>query len=254
MGDYHLTLFTVHRKDLMFKKISPRKISDEIIEQFKEMLSKGELKPGDELPSERELSEMIGVSRPPLREALNALQTMGFIDIRPRSRIVVRSVAEAFLADPVSILIAEDMEKIFELLEIRRAMESWVAYNAAKRASKEDTAKIAKIIETDQENFRQKRDDAKTDADFHVSIAQATGSTIFSHLMASCYQVLWNTQIVSRETLFKKEANRELIVSQHLKIFQAIQARDAEAASREAGRHIDFVSEEMSRLLGKGKG
>jgi len=235
----------------MFKRISPRKISDEIIEQFKDMLSKGELKPGDELPSERELAEMLGVSRPPLREALNALQTMGFVDIRPRSKIVVRSVAEKFLADPVSILIAEDMDKIFELLEIRRAMESWVAYNAAKRASEEDIAKIAKIIETDQENLRLKRDDARTDADFHVSIAQATGNTIFSHLMASCYHILWNTQIVSRETLFKKEANRELIAGQHLKIFTLIRDKDAEGAAREARRHIDFVAEEMRRLLGK---
>ncbi|MDQ1335491.1 MAG: gntR-type protein [Thermodesulfobacteriota bacterium] len=235
----------------MFKKISARKISDEIIEQFKEMLNKGELKPGDELPSERELAEMIGVSRPPLREALNALQSMGFIDIRPRSKIVVRSVVEKFLADPVSILIAQDMEKIFELLEIRRAMESWVAYNAAKRASKEDIEKIGKIIETDQENLRLKKDDAKTDADFHVSIAQATQNTIFSHLMASCYHILWNTQIVSRETLFKKKGNHELIATQHLNIFEAIRARDPDRAAREARRHIDFVAEELRRLLGR---
>jgi len=236
----------------MFKRISPRKISDEIIEQFKEMLSKGELKPGDELPSERDLAEMIGVSRPPLREALNALQSMGFIDIRPRSKIVVRSVVEKFLADPVSILIAEDMEKIFELLEIRRAMESWVAYNAAKRASKEDIEKIEHIIKKDQENLSLKKDDAKTDADFHVSIAQATENTIFSHLMASCYHILRNTQIVSRETLFKKRGNRELIAAQHLSIFEAIRARDADKAAREARRHIDFVAEELRHLLGLG--
>ncbi|MBW1783884.1 MAG: FadR family transcriptional regulator [Deltaproteobacteria bacterium] len=233
----------------MFKKISPRKISDEIIEQFKEMLNKGELKPGDELPSERELAEMIGVSRPPLREALHALQTMGFIEIRPRSKIVVRSVVEKFLGDPVSILIAEDRGKLFELLEIRRALESWVAYNAAKRASRENIEKIERIIEKDQENLRLKKDDAKTDADFHVSIAQATENTIFSHLMASCYHILWNTQIVSRETLFRKEGNRELIAGQHLTIFEAIQGRDPERAAREARRHIDFVAKELRRLF-----
>lgn len=236
----------------MFKRISPRKISDEIIEQFKEMLNKGELKPGDELPSERELAQMIGVSRPPLREALNALQSMGFIDIRPRSRIVVRSVAERFLGDPVSILIAQDMKKIFELLELRSAMESWAAYNAAKRASREDIEKIGEIIKKDQENLRLKKDDAKIDADFHVSIARATGNTLFSHLMASCYHILWNTQIVSRETLFKNEANRELIAAQHLKIFRAIQAGEGEEAAREARRHIQFVEEEMRRLVRKG--
>ncbi|MDZ7698815.1 MAG: FadR/GntR family transcriptional regulator [Deltaproteobacteria bacterium] len=233
----------------MFKRISARKISDEIIEQFKEMLNKGELKPGDELPSERDLAEMIGVSRPPLREALNALQTMGFIEIRPRRKIVVRSIVEKFLGDPVSILIAEDMEKLFELLEIRRAMESWVAYNAAKRASRENIRKIEKIIEKDQGNLKLKRDDAKTDADFHVSIAQATENTICSHLMASCYHILWNTQMVSRETLFKKAGNRDQIAQQHVNIFEAIQARDPEKAAREARRHISFVAEELRRML-----
>ncbi len=233
----------------MFKKISPRKISDEIIEQFKEMLNKGELKPGDKLPSEREMAEMIGVSRPPLREALNALQTMGFIEIRPRSKIIVRSIGEKFLEDPVSILIAEDMEKLFEFLEMRRAMESWVAYNAAKMASRENIKKIEKIIEKDQENMRLKKDDAKTDADFHVSIAQATENTIFSHLMASCYDILWNTHIVSRETLFRKEGNREIIARRHLNIFEAIQDRDAERAAREARRHIDFLAKELRQML-----
>ncbi len=243
-------LHRAHGKVSMFKKISTRKISDEIIEQFKEMLNKGELKPGDELPSERKLAEMIGVSRPPLREALNVLQTMGFIEIRPRSKIVVRSVVEKFLGDPVSILIAQDMEKIFELLEIRRAMESWVAYNAAKRASRENIKKIEKIIEKDQENLSLKKDDAKTDADFHVSIALATENTIFSHLMASCYHILWNTQIVSRETLLRKKGNREIIARRHLNIFEAIRARDADRAAREARRHIDFAAEELRRMLG----
>jgi len=178
---------------------------------------------------------------------------MGFIELRPRSRIVVRSIVDKFLGDPVSILIAEDMEKLFELLEIRRAMETWVAYSAAKKASLESIRKIEKIIEKDQENLKLKRDDAKTDADFHVSIAQATENTIFSHLMASCYHILWNTQAVSRETLFKKEGNRELIAQQHLDIFKAIQRRDAEGAAREARRHIDFVAEELRRLLEREK-
>ena len=73
------TNLTLSIKAAMFNKISPRKISDEIIEQFKGLLNSGELKPGDELPSERELAESRGVSRSPLREALNALQAIGLI-------------------------------------------------------------------------------------------------------------------------------------------------------------------------------
>ncbi len=233
----------------MFKRISPRKISDEIIEQFKEMLSRGELKPGDTLPSEREMAEMIGVSRPPLREALNALQTMGFVEIRPRSKIVVRSVAEKPLEDPLSLLISEDIEKIFELLEIRRAMESWLASKAAERAEPRDLEALERILKRDQDNLRDRKDDAKTDADFHVAIALAAHNTLFSHLMASCYHLLWNTQKLAREKIFLKKGNRENIADQHIRIFDAIRRKDTRAAAREARKHIDFVERELRRIM-----
>ena len=154
-----------------FRKISPKKISDEIIEQFMNLLGRGELKPGDALPSERELADLIGVSRAPLREALNALQAMGFVEIQPRSKIIVKSMAERAFMDPVSVLVSEDTDKLFELLEMRRAMESWSAYLAAKRATPKDIAKLHTIVKKDQDNLKRGKDDAKTDADFHVTIA-----------------------------------------------------------------------------------
>jgi GntR family transcriptional repressor for pyruvate dehydrogenase complex len=237
----------------MFKRISPKKISDEIIEQFKALLSKGELKPGDELPSERELADLIGVSRPPLREALNALQAMGFIEIKPRSRIIVKSIAEKSLRDPLSVLIGEDMGRLFELLEIRRAMEGWAAYNAAERATPADIAKLESIIQKDQNDLKRGRDDAKIDADFHVTVSLAAHNTLFSHLIASIYHLLWNTQKMSREKIFEKKGNRKHIADQHRKILAAIKARDRERASREARKHIEFVESEIREALASEK-
>ncbi len=235
----------------VFRKISPRKISDEIIEQFKVMVSNGELKPGDELPSERELAELIGVSRPPLREALNALQAMGYVEIRPRSRILVRSLAEKPLQDPISALIKDDIGKLFELLEVRRAMESWAAYKAAERATPEDLERLADSILRDQENFRRGREDARTDADIHVGIAMATHNTIFSHLTASCYHLLWDAQKISREKIFQRKENRQLIAGQHLGLFEAIRERNPKRASQTAREHIDFVERELRKMIGE---
>ncbi len=233
----------------MFHKISPKKISDEIIEQFKTLLSIGELKPGDELPSERDLAESIGVSRPPLREALNALQAMGFVEIRPRSKILVRSLTQKPVEDPLSLLIADDQDKFFELLDIRRAMESWASFNAAKKATESDIERLEQIIARDQENLRNNREDAKTDADFHISIALAAHNTVLSHLTASCYNILWSTQKMSREKLFLKKENKRRIAEQHMLIFQAIKSRKSQQASLEARRHIDFVETELRELL-----
>jgi GntR family transcriptional repressor for pyruvate dehydrogenase complex len=233
----------------MFKKISPKKISDEIIEQFKELLGNGELKPGDELPSERELAEFIGVSRPPLREALNALHAMGFIEIRPRRKIIVKSVAEKLVEDPLSQLLEDDEDKVFELLELRRAMESWSAYMAAKRATDRDIEKLKAIIDRDQDSLNRGNDDAKTDADFHVTISMAAHNTMLSHLMATCYQLLWKTQTLSREKIFRKAGNHHRIAEQHMRIFEAIRDGDAQRASREARDHIQFVEKELRSVF-----
>lgn len=233
----------------MFQKISPRKISDEIIEQFKALLNSGEIKPGDELPSERELAQLIGVSRPPLREALNALHAMGFVEIRPRRKVIVKSLVEKSLEDPLLALIASDINKLFELLEIRRAMESWAAYKAAQRATPADLEKLEAILLQDQENLKKHREDAKTDADLHVAISLASHNTLFSHLMASCYRLLWDTQRMSRERIFQKEENRKLIAEQHQKVIKAIEERDPEKAGREARKHIDFVEQEMRKII-----
>jgi len=138
----------------MFKKISPRKISEEIIEQFKDLLKTGEIKPGDELPPERELADLLGVSRPPLREALNVLQAMGFLEIRPRSKIIVKSLTKEPLEEPLSLLIEDDIDKVFELMDIRKAMEGWAAYKAAKTATKEDIERLQIIVGRDQQNFQ----------------------------------------------------------------------------------------------------
>jgi GntR family transcriptional repressor for pyruvate dehydrogenase complex len=233
----------------MFKKISPRKISEEIIEQFKDLLKTGEIKPGDELPPERDLADLLGVSRPPLREALNVLQAMGFLEIRPRSKIIVKSLTKEPLEEPLSLLIEDDIDKVFELMDIRKAMEGWAAYKAAKTATKEDIERLQIIVGRDQQNLHDHRNDAKTDADFHVSIALAAHNTLLSHLMGFCYHLLWNTQRLAREKIFTKEKNRKLIVENHLRIFEAIKNGDADGASEEARNHIDFVERELRKVL-----
>jgi len=235
----------------MFKKLSPKKLSDEIIEQFKELLCSGELQPGDILPAERQMAESFGVSRPPLREALIVLQAMGFIEIKSRNKIVVRSIAENQVKDPLMRFIDEDITKLFELLEIRKAMENWVAYMAAKRATKVDIERLEKILQLDHENLKNNRDDAKTDADFHFALSMATHNTIFSHLMASCYNILWDTQKMAREKIFKQKKNKEMIFNQHSEIFEAIKVGDSVRAGKQAKKHIDFVEQELRKVLQK---
>ncbi len=231
----------------MFKKIPARKISDEIVDQFIDLIERGILKPGDKLPPEREMAKELGISRLPLREALKALQTMGFIDIQNRRKILVQPMTKNALQDPLSMVLDGNIQKVFELLEIRKALEAWAASRATEMADDEDIAELSQVISRMKRDFHEGVLGDKADADFHLAISRATHNTILSHLMATWYHLLWNCQKVSREKLFSKEKNRKLLLNQHIEIFEAIKNRERERAGEAAQRHILFVEEELQR-------
>ena len=85
---------------IVFEPIRPKKISEEIVDQIKSLISKGDLKPGDRIPSERELAVMLGVSRPSVREAIMVLDAMGFLEARQGGGTYVRSLMDASITDP----------------------------------------------------------------------------------------------------------------------------------------------------------
>ena len=100
----------------MFNSIKHTRISDEIANQIKTLISEGRLKPGDRLPPERELIKQLGVSRPSLREALNSLVAMGFLEVKQAKRTYVKSVTSGMMQDPLSLLIKADAQKILRAL------------------------------------------------------------------------------------------------------------------------------------------
>ena len=235
----------------MFKKIPSRKISDEIVNQFIDLLEQGILKPGDRLPSERDMAKELGVSRLPLREALKVLQAMGFVNVQNRRKTLVQPITKSALQDPISFVLEGNIEKIFELLEIRQVLESWAARRATEMANEQDIEELGQIISQMKEDFKRGNLGDKADADFHLTISRATHNTIFSHLMATWYHLLWNCQKVSREKLFSKEKNRRLLLNQHIKIFEAIKRHKRGEAGEAARRHILFVEEELKKYLKK---
>jgi len=233
----------------VFKKIPSRKISDEIVRQFIDLVERGILKPGDRLPSERDMARELGVSRLPLREALKALQAMGFIKVENRRKTLVLPITKTTLQDPISLVLDGNIEKVFELLEIREVLESWAAQRATEKATEEDIRALEKVVERMREDFNRGNLGDKADADFHMAIAHATHNTILSHLMATWYHLLWNCQKVSREKLFNNEENRRRLLAQHLEIFEAIRQHDKRRAGNAIRDHLLFVERELEKHL-----
>lgn len=225
----------------MFKSVKHARVSDEIVKQVMSLISEGKLKPGDRLPPERELIKQFGVSRPTLREALNSLVAMGFLEVKHAKRTFVKSVTSERMQDPLSLLLKTDTKKIFDLIEVRKAMEAWGAFHAAQRATEEDIKQLESITEEMQAAFDEGRSWQKQDADFHLAMAQATHNTIQTHLMSTVYNLL--RESVARVFTDPKKVKR--LLQHHYRIFSAIKNHSPEKARERTLEHLNYVESEV---------
>lgn len=226
-----------------FRPVKQEKIATKIVAQIKSLIIKGDLKPGDVLPPERKLISLLKVSRPSLREALNTLTAMGFLEISQRHRTVVKSLAAGSITEPLHRLLKEDMQTVFELIEVRKAMETWNAYHAAERATVADIARLEKSTESMRIKIEQEMSVVEADANFHLAISEATHNKIQTHLMFSIYDIL-------KESLGKylESINMSDIFDQHSKVVEAIIKRDPDLAAVRMREHLDYVESRVKEL------
>ena len=226
-----------------FQPIKQEKISTKIAEQIKTLINNGDLKPGDALPPERELVKVFNVSRASLREALNTLAGMGFLEMSHKHRTIVKSLASGRITDPLQNLLKEDIKTVFELIEVRKAIESWSAYHAARRATPEDITRLERSVESMRIKIEQGISVVEDDANFHLAISEATHNKIQTHLMFSIYDIL-------KESLGKYYENIKMqdVYEQHCKVVEAIRKRDSALASRRMHEHLDYVEIRVKEL------
>ena len=226
-----------------FQPIKQEKISTKIAGQIKTLINNGELKPGDALPPERELVKVFNVSRASLREALNTLAGMGFLEMSHKHRTIVKSLAAGRMTDPLHHLLKEDIRTVFELIEVRKAVESWSASLAAKRATPDDIANLEKSLESMRVKIEQGISVVEDDANFHLAISEATHNKIQTHLMFSIYDIL-------KESLGKYYENIKMqnVYEQHCRVVAAIKKRDSALASRRMHEHLDYVETSVKEL------
>jgi GntR family transcriptional repressor for pyruvate dehydrogenase complex len=226
-----------------FQPIKQEKISTKIADQIKSLITKGDLKPGDVLPPERELVKTFKVSRASLREALKSLTGMGFLEITPTHRTIVKSLAAGRITEPLDHLVKEDIHTVFELIEVRKAIEAWSAYYAAERANDEDVARLENSIESMRKKIEQHSSAVEDDADFHIAVSQAAHNKIQTHLMFSIYDLL-------KESIANYFENFRLnyIFDQHYRVVEAIKKKDPVLAGRRMREHLDYVESVVKEL------
>lgn len=231
-----------------FEKVHPEKLSAAVVRQVEKLILRGILRPGERLPSERELSEQLGVSRPSLREAVAELQTRGLLESRASAGIFVTDVLGSAFSEALIGLFANHDEAVFDYLSFRRDMEGLAAERAAQHGTETDL-KVIDTLMSKMELAHGKRnpsEEARLDADFHLAIIEASHNVIMLHMMRSMYQLLREGVFYNRQIMFKQRNTREQLLDQHRAINAALQARDPAAARKAVESHLTYVEEALT--------
>lgn len=235
---------------IVFEPIRPKKISEEIVEQIKKLIAKGELRPGERIPSERDLAVMLGVSRPSVREAIMMLEAMGFVEARQGGGTFVRALTEASITDPLARLIEEkDPALLRALAEVRMGLESWSAYLAAQRAEAGEIAEMRRLYAVMESQASSGGWDPEVDASFHYAITAAAHNSLQMHVLDSVHTLFHVTIQVALMEFYRQQGHIERLLLQHREILEAIAARDPELARQKMLAHLTLVEEKMTELL-----
>ena len=232
-----------------FEKITAGKLSQAVTHQIEELILRGILRPGERLPSERELAERMGVSRPSLREAIADLQEKGLLSSRAGAGIFVADVLGNAFSPALVSLFSEHDAAVFDYVAFRRDMEGLAAERAARLGSETDLRVIQTIYDkmAAAHTKRNPTDEAQLDAEFHLSIIEASHNVIMLHMMRSMYELLREGVFYNRQVMFRQRTTRDLLLDHHRAINDAIQARDGEAARAAIRHHLTYVEEDLHR-------
>ena len=226
-----------------FRPVQTEKLSQAVIHQIEQLILRGILRPGERLPSERELSERLGVSRPSLRDALATLQADGLLETRPSAGVYVADVLGSAFSPALTQLFARHDDAVFDYLAFRRDMEGLAADRAARLATDTDLKVVQTIFDKMEaaHSTRLSEDEAQLDAQFHMAIIEASHNVIMLHMMRSMYDLLREGVFYNRQVMFQQRTTRSALLDQHRAINAALQARDPATARAAVEAHLDFV-------------
>jgi len=225
----------------VYKAVRTSRLYEQIVQQIEESILKGALKPGDQLPAERDLAQRFGVSRTAVREAVKALREKGLVE--------AYSGRGTFITDGTSQAIRQSlglMAKIGQpggsthLAEVRAILEPEIAALAATRIQEQHLVLMREAVSV----MDQKRDDPEAfieaDLDFHLSLAEAAANPLILSLIDSIVGLLREQRI----RIFQVEGGPDRGQFHHKRILEAIEQRNAEKAREAMRAHLQQIRED----------
>jgi GntR family transcriptional repressor for pyruvate dehydrogenase complex len=226
-----------------FRTIQKMSVCEDIIEQIKELVRKNHYGLGSRLPSERELAEQLGVSRPSVREALRTLAILGVLQTRHGSGTQVSESSENILRAPFEFLMILDQPTLFELYETRALIEVFLAGRAAERWTDIDLEAIEAALDEMQCNVSNPKLHAEANVRFHEAVAAAAHNTVLGRVMTCLHDGI-RICIEATQPAVSVRVSFEV----HQEIFNAIRQRNPEEARRAMTKHMAIAMETLPNV------
>lgn len=217
---------------------NPR-LYEHIARTLEQAIEVGRYKPGDRLPSERELSEEFGVSRPVIREAIIVLEMRGLVRRRQGAGVYVAAKV------PPNAAASDDADGPFEVTEARRLLEGEIAALAATAASDQQIVEMEAIIDRIGDMRTDQATREQADRAFHVALARSTGNDV----LVGMVEALWDKRYQSPLCVYffsrARDAGIQPPVDEHRIVLDALKARDPDAARQAMRDHLARVTESL---------
>ncbi|MBR1131064.1 FadR/GntR family transcriptional regulator [Bradyrhizobium iriomotense] len=225
--------------------VEARRLYRQVADQLRSLIDSGEYAVGSRLPTERELAEQLKVSRPTVREALIALEVEGRVRIRVGSGIYV--IEPAAIAAPAA---ASVIEGPFELLRAREFLESAIAEQAARVATKDDLARIDASLVA-MENVEHPGEASMVhDRAFHVAIAGSLGNAVLVRVVGELFDQRLNPYFAKLAHYFESPGTWRTALDEHRAVRDAIAAHDPDTASKAMRDHLVRSQERFAQNFG----
>lgn len=228
----------------MLSPIKRSRIFEHIVEQIRERVADGSLRPGTRLPPERVLAETLGVSRTSVREALRALELQGIIQGKQGGGTYIQDMSTEVLVQRLAAAAGKGEETVTEILELRELIEPGVARLAAERATAEHIAELERWCEQHRARVAAGQSYAAEDTAFHYAVAVAAGNSTLLRLQNTIADMLRETRA---ESLLGPDRPLRSLRG-HEQILEAIRLHDGEAAYRATLQHISEVRDTILAL------
>src|SRR5271167_263004 len=236
----------------VYKVVRTSRLYEQIVQQIEESVLNGSLKPGDQLPAERELAQKLGVSRTAVREAVKTLREKGLVEAYSgRGTFITDGTSQAARQSfdlMVKIGQQGQQEGLPHLVELRLVLEPGIAAMAAERVTDEDLAAMREAVAVMDRSQKNAESYIEADLDFHLALAEAAGNPLILSLIDSIVGLLREQRI----KIFNVEGGPQRGQFHHKRILEAMERRDPEMARSAMRAHLEQVRQD-SRVPSSGK-